>query len=134
MKPFIWKQEYELGILTIDEQHKELFKAAVNFFDEFLSEGHGNSEMLLLDLKRYVLNHFNYEEKLMKLYDYKEYQTHQMEHYQFTKDIIDMECRLKTGEKGINLEMLNFLNKWIIDHISHSDRKYVDLFKKRGQK
>ena len=134
MDSFVWKKEFEIGITTIDEQHKELFGAANRFLEAFAKGNTTDTEKLLLELKRYILNHFNYEEKYMKLYGYKEFHEHQTQHYQFTKDILDIEIKFRNNEKGITLEILHFIKKWIIDHISLSDRKYVDLFKKRGQK
>ncbi len=133
MDSFVWKKEYELGLTVIDEQHKELFIAANRFFEEFATGNRTELEKLLLELKRYVLNHFNYEEKFMKLYEYKEFNEHQSQHDQFSKDILEIELKIRNNEKGVSLEILHFLNKWIVDHISSSDRKYVDLFKKRGQ-
>ena len=116
----------------IDKQHQELFNAADRFLNAFIGNDTPLTEKLLLELKQYVLNHFNYEEYYMKLYGFQKFNEHQTQHYQLTKDIIDLEIKYRNSEKGINLEIMHFLNKWIINHISISDKEYVDLFKKQG--
>ena len=95
MNTFTWKKEFELGISTIDDQHRELFRAANEYVEQLTNGDSDSCDKLLLELKKRILQHFNYEEQLMKLYDFKEYQSHQAEHYQIVKEILDMEGRLK---------------------------------------
>lgn len=65
-----WETQYELGIKSIDDQHKELVniinkmaallieaKQGVDIYDEVVA--------VIGDLKKYTIYHFKYEENLL---------------------------------------------------------------------
>ena len=80
-----WETQYELGIKSIDDQHKELVniinkmaallieaKQGVDIYDEVVA--------VIGDLKKYTIYHFKYEENLFDQYSYEYKDTHKAEH------------------------------------------------------
>ena len=61
-----WKEEYETGVLRVDQQHKMIFKMT-NDFRLALDEGRGESiyALFLEYLDSYCKAHFNFEEGCM---------------------------------------------------------------------
>ena len=90
---FIWKEEFELGIPSIDEQHKSLLDIG-NRISKLLMEhedGDDNYEEIfsvIEELKTYTIYHFDSEEELFVTYDYPDYENHKKEHDDFIEYIV----------------------------------------------
>ncbi|MBI5307973.1 MAG: hemerythrin family protein [Planctomycetes bacterium] len=93
---FVWDKGLEIGNDEIDNQHKEIFKR-VNKLLSAMADGRGKETIgnLIAFLTEYVAIHFNAEEALMRKHSYTDYLQHQMQHKQFTGDVL----RLKQGTK-----------------------------------
>ena len=47
---------------------------------------------------------------------------HQLEHKYFTRKVADFQSGFETGKLGVDIEILNFLTKRLIDHIFKQDQ------------
>ncbi|CBH22154.1 putative Hemerythrin-like protein CA_C0069 [Acetoanaerobium sticklandii] len=130
-----WETQYELGIKSIDDQHKELVniinkmaallieaKQGVDIYDEVAT--------VINDLKKYTIYHFKYEENLFDQYSYEYKDTHKAEHDKLVSDIeeLDLSSFDEDQIKHTN-DLLKFLITWLFKHISGSDFLYRDLLK-----
>ena len=130
-----WETQYELGIKSIDDQHKELVniinkmaallieaKQGVDIYDEVVA--------VIGDLKKYTIYHFKYEENLFDQYSYEYKDTHKAEHDKLVNDIeeLDLSSFDEDQIKHTN-DLLKFLITWLYKHISGSDFLYRDLLK-----
>ena len=72
-----WNDEYSIGIVEIDEQHKKLFELS-----EILNEATEINEIkdILLFLEEYMQFHFNTEESMMRKYNYELIEEHKKLH------------------------------------------------------
>ena len=64
--------------------------------------------------------------------NYPEYQYHKEEHLDFVTKISAYENGLINADYHLAGEILNYLSKWLINHIMKTDKKYVDCFRKNG--
>jgi len=76
-----WKDEYNVGIDSIDQQHRKL----VNLINQLqtavdYSTGEEFEREALDELVDYTLTHFGYEEGLMEKYGYPEFEPHKAQH------------------------------------------------------
>jgi len=129
---FEMKEEYYLGVAAIDEQHKRLFEIAEEAYqllnDEFIPDKFDYIAKILGDLKEYTIFHFTDEEKYMESIGFKKIFSHKIEHEEFIKKLehLDWDEIEKNQEKAI-MEILNYLNDWLVNHILYTDKLYIDM-------
>lgn len=134
---FQWKERYALGIGEIDRQHKKLFEIGARLFDiasTSSSVDYYDQIIELVDeLLDYTEYHFNYEEDLMKKYNYNGFEQQIHEHSYYIQKMKNTSSKkIEIDQKKSTLELIDFLAEWISSHIVFSDRKYADYFKENG--
>ncbi len=121
-----WTSNLAVGINSIDEQHKTLFKKADQLFEagrnnkakEFISE--------LLDfLDKYTREHFHDEEVYMKSINYPEYQTQLKMHTEFIGSLkkLKEDYEASGGNILVILNANQMIVDWLLKHISIEDKK-----------
>jgi len=130
---FEWKQEYSVGIHSIDGQHQNLFAIARELHTA-MSRGQGNAALApVLDrLVRYTVVHFGYEERLMQQHGYPDYAKHKAEHEALTKKVKDFQAEFEAGRVTMTIQLLHFLRGWLQHHIQESDRAYSPHLKAKA--
>lgn len=123
---FEMKEEYKTGIESIDEQHKMLFEMADRTYmllkDNYTIDKYDKLVELLNELKSYAVFHFKEEEQYMKSINYKRMFTQKIEHDNFVKKLNDIDLRkIDENQDGYILSILEFLNKWLVEHILEKD-------------
>ncbi|MBT6050668.1 MAG: hemerythrin family protein [Candidatus Scalindua sp.] len=130
-----WDDKYSVGISIIDKQHKRLV-SIIN--DAIVVRQHSGDPKMVLEIldemTKYAQDHFKTEESYMKEFHYPEYQLHQEEHINFSYKTISYRNKVISGDSQIANEILEYLTKWLFNHILVTDKKFVDCFKKNGLK
>lgn len=145
--PLTWSKQYCIGMDEIDNQHQklvmlinrlELLAAACNLptVQENPSEFKNKARRAIDDLVNYTVLHFSVEEVLMSMFGYPDQVTHKATHARFVKMVEDKGAAIekllnddKIDEACIELKgIYEFLTNWLLGHIVHSDREYVDFF------
>ena len=130
-----WDDKYSVGISGIDDEHRQ-FIDIINMAIA-TKEHKDNPEELrevLYRITKYALNHFSTEENYMIEFNYPEYQYHKEEHHDFSRKVIAYCERVNDGDSQISKEILEYLKRWLINHIQVTDKKYVDCFIRNGLK
>lgn len=131
----VWKDEYSVGIDSIDEQHKKFIDILNELSQAFLSKSHKDSLAKILDdLEVYSEQHFAYEENFFKEFHYDDTVRHKKKHEVFRKQVHDMKQRLKEGDDLLEYDMFLFANDWLVVHIQQEDKKYAKCFLENGVK
>jgi hemerythrin-like metal-binding protein len=122
-----------VGVEVVDAQHKNLV-SLLNQLHEAMSHGHGKDvlEGILANLVRYTQAHFATEEKLMQENGYPDLVTHQREHAELTKKVLDFQKEFAAGRVFIGGEVMKFLGDWLRGHIRGTDKKYVPFLHANG--
>jgi hemerythrin-like metal-binding protein len=131
-----WSKDLEVGVDTMDAQHRELFAAINSLLRE---EGAASPEEIpavIAFLEDYVVNHFGMEEVYMRRLTYPGYPFHKNEHVQFINGFYDLRDEFDTN--GSNLEIADkmgrFLGDWLVNHIGKVDKALgVFLREKTGK-
>lgn len=120
-----WSQKYEIGILEIDNQHKELFSKVDDLF-EACNQGKGKQEVgsLIKFLGDYVVHHFKTEESYQQKIGYPDYLVHKKLHDQFIKDFSVLQEQFdKNGASALLVIQVNKqVVDWLVTHISKQDK------------
>ncbi len=120
-----WTDEYNIGIESIDAQHKHLVEI-VNKFEESMVKGKGSRVMneILNDLIGYTQEHFADEEKAMAEDEYEGLKKHQAQHRQLLQKVERYQFEFNNEGKRITRDMVDFLKYWLTSHILKEDMEY----------
>jgi hemerythrin-like metal-binding protein len=122
--PIEWKNQYSLGIKTIDKQHQMIMRSFANIENSIHAElAWSTIHYSILELKELALRHFAVEEALMELFGYPKITEHQITHEAFLnrlEEILNISIR-----KSANKELLSLLEEWKTKHILGADRDYA---------
>lgn len=126
-----WNVLYALDIPAIDKQHMQFFR----IFDKFNALNHINLDFDVIknyidELEKYTRTHFQTEESLLRMAKFEEFDFHVEQHQIFIKKINEFKIAYGYGNHLLLEQIITFMRKWLIVHISEVDRKYVDSVKK----
>jgi hemerythrin-like metal-binding protein len=136
---YTWTEELEVGVETIDSQHRELFRA----FNALLREqGEPGSVVpeevpwMIGFLEDYVMNHFGMEELYMRRHSYPGYVDHKNLHMEFINLFYDLRDELDA--EGVNPEtagkVATAVGDWLVDHIGKTDKALGAFLKEKNRK
>jgi hemerythrin len=119
-----WRNEYSLGIVEIDSQHKQLI-GHFGTIEEAIRQGQNWSSIyfLVAELRDFARFHFTCEEALMRLFDFPVLRLHTAEHAHLFKVLAEIEKN--SINKAIERELVEFLRVWMTKHIVGSDRGFA---------
>lgn len=149
---FVWTQKMSVHEGVIDSQHKTLL-IQINKLIESINPDSAlstNREVLHF-LRKYIEEHFSYEEGYMKSIDYPNLEEHKKMHRSFIlffekfslKFDKSLYSKMKPGDLisdrmlKLTNECKKFLGKWLIGHImgaDHSYAVYADKHEKNSKK
>ena len=129
-----WSDQYSVKVPLFDTQHRRLFQLLQQLHDAMMA-GHARDKMagILGELVIYTKNHFSAEEKEMLRAGYPELRNHTMEHERFTKKVEDFMAKFKSGDCLISIDLVQFLNTWLVEHILKTDQRYSSLLVARAK-
>lgn len=135
-----WETKYELGIPSIDNQHKELVSLCDKFYQSIIAPNidratwQTNLIAALKECTAYVQTHFRSEEILMQAAGYKDFAMHKKQHEEFTQKILAMAHNFTDKNLKDAIQFAKFLYDWILSHVSYEDKKYVPCIKEYSKK
>lgn len=135
-KEFIsWSDELSVGLQEIDEQHKILINLINRLFNEAILHKADKTiiSAILEELVQYTIVHFAVEESLFRIFDYPDAETHQVHHDKLKQEVSSFQKKF-AGGAVIDIELMNFLRKWLTHHIMMDDKKYTPFFLEKGLK
>ncbi|MBB6217786.1 hemerythrin [Anaerosolibacter carboniphilus] len=128
---FKWKDEYDLGVQFVDEQHKVLFDIGNRVYkllkSDMYFDKYDRIAEIIEELKNYAAFHFKEEEAYMASIGYRKFLSHKVEHDDFIKKFEDLDLEnVDHRQDQYIMELLEFVFKWIEDHILVKDKLYTE--------
>jgi hemerythrin len=131
----VWKDEYSVGIDSLDNDHKKLISLLNQFttaYDYAMSEEYEREA--LNDLINYTKYHFEREEQLLDQHDYPDVIAHKAQHKVMIEQVNSfMDLYNEKGHDALN-EISSFLSNWLINHINGKDKEYSSHLNQHGVK
>ncbi len=123
-----WSEKFSVKVPTFDAQHKQLFRL-IEQLHQAMKSGQSNTQMsgILGELAKYTKTHFALEEKELLAIGYPEFGAHAAEHRKFVSKIDEFSTNFASGVAGISVELMQFLNDWLVQHICRTDQKYSEM-------
>lgn len=130
---FDWDEKYSVGIMSIDQQHKQLFEMISQFYETIRQkETERAMSEILKGLVEYAETHFSTEENYLRKYRYPLYERHAAQHATFIGKLTDFQARFQTGGLVIPIEIANFLKDWLSGHVLGEDQRYASFLQSKG--
>lgn len=128
-----WKDEYSVGIQSIDEQHKKLINL-INTLQTIVnySTGEEFERECLAAVVDYTKTHFVYEEGLMSKYGYPDFEAHKAQHQKMIDKVNDLLAAYEEHPESAMKDALDFLKQWLIRHINGTDKQYSEFLLSKG--
>ena len=131
-----WKNEYNIGVASIDNQHKKL-TLTIGSLQNALSTTYVNQQMAqtLKFLVKYTQHHFSEEEDVMQAVGFPFLDQHREMHEKLVEEVKEILLRLKNKEEVNAGQLIDFLFHWLNDHILEEDRKigvHIQNMKAKG--
>jgi hemerythrin-like metal-binding protein len=132
-EPFEWKEEYKVGVKVVDE-HREKFFSIINRLKKVIvdKDCRINVADIFFSLVHYAEHYLIQEEIYLKESGYTGFSQHKESHKDFIERIVKFKEDYKNGRSAVCLDMYNFLETWLVDHILHYDIQAVSWLKERG--
>ncbi|MDE6733814.1 MAG: hemerythrin family protein [Oscillospiraceae bacterium] len=125
---FEWKDEYNIGVESIDGAHRQLFRIVSRIINNFESNDFEKNKATCIEaikyLKNYSIQHFADEEKYMLANGYRGYQLHKRVHDNMRNVVIpalEKEMELKSYSKESMENFLGVCAGWLSAHILIDD-------------
>ncbi len=135
MPGFDWRETMSVGVEEIDKQHKQLLGAISDLNDAIIKH---EVEKVLNNtfdkLFKYIEFHFATEEKYFDDFNYSEAEAHKAAHKFFAKKVNEMHQTVDNDIHELSLELVAFLEFWLVGHVLVMDKRYTECFHKHGLK
>lgn len=131
--PIHWESEYSVGIYKLDEQHK-IFINLINQLHEANARHStlATLKRIVANLESYTAMHFEDEERMLTQVGYFRLRSHRNAHNKFAFQLADFAKRIRGGETKAAVELANYLDDWLNDHLDKVDLLYVEFLKQRN--
>lgn len=119
-------KDYEIGIKSVDKQHKDIIDT-INYLYNIRT--HEKKEILeyFNTLIKQLKTHFESEENLMKEKKVVHFISHKLEHDRAYSKYADYYNSYKAGKEEFDPEILVSLKNWIENHMVRKDMKLKAL-------
>ncbi len=121
------KEEYYTGIEFVDQEHAKLFSIANDAYEllmnQFIPDKYDYILQVIQELKDYTKYHFQHEEEYMISIGYKRLLSQKVDHADFIEKLDNIDTTsIDENQRDILLDLLEFLNSWLIGHIYKKDK------------
>jgi hemerythrin-like metal-binding protein len=125
-----WGDDLAMGLELIDSQHKMLC-AYINSLYRASKRNTPHKDLLDIvnSLKDYTANHFSTEEQYFTHSAYPDVEKHKETHRNFVAKVVEVERDLQQGRIDVGDALLEFLKRWLLNHIKVTDREYMPFVK-----
>lgn len=124
-----------VGIKEIDDQHKQLVDTIASLNDAIINKKEDKEMHAIFNkLYDYILFHFSTEEKYFDKFNYERTNEHKAAHQFFADRVIKIQKEVDNDVHRLSLELIAFLEFWLVGHVMVMDQQYVECFHKNGLK
>lgn len=120
-----WDDSLSLGVEPFDDHHKHLVGLLNETYDMFIAgENTSAMEEVIDELIDYATYHFSSEELWMVKLNYPKQEEHKRQHEEFSSRVVGFQRDLILKGNSPTIEVLSFLQRWLVEHIKQSDGEY----------
>ena len=119
-----WTDAMSVGVPTLDRDHKILIGLINQLALKSNRDDRATIEIVLDELVGYTIAHFSREEAHLRRIGFPEAPRHHHIHARLAEQLRDIHKRYLDGGQGVGDEVLDFLGRWLRNHILEEDMRY----------
>ena len=126
MATITWNPMMSVGVPVLDDDHRTLV-GLINDLHRSIGddEEYATLGSVLKALEEYADHHFSREERVMEVCRYPSVATHRRMHQRLFAQVRDLKAAYDRDRTAVRAkDCLDFLHKWLIEHICSSDMDY----------
>lgn len=120
-----WSEALCVGVLCIDQQHKNLIELLNKIYEAM--KAHSSSAYLttlFVELGEHTKTHFDHEEQLFARANYPYLEGHRNEHNDLLKQYAAFLEKYRADPEGtLTMDFMNTLRHWLMDHVLREDKQ-----------
>lgn len=117
------------GIKTLDLHNEKFYKLLEELrIYSTTKDKKSVIKEILLEFEAYSVYHFKVEEQLMLACKFPDYDSHILQHRFYIKKIEDFKRSFEYRNTVVDEQMLNFMRKWFVVHISDIDKQFAAFY------
>ena len=119
-----WKADFNIGIASVDLEHRELIEL-INNVHGMMGEGATHDQVVatLGDIHAQISAHFALEEKFMRETGYEEFPSHKEDHENLLDELHDIMDRVESDGNFEEERLSSELDQWFSVHFRTHDAK-----------
>ena len=122
-----WKDQFALGVASMDKEHRDLVDAMNRVFElDQQQAGKQTVDGAIQRLMQLTVKHFQDEERHMEAIGFPDLQRHARIHADMLRQVGEHYAAFQKGDGRVAKSFFDFLVHWLAAHICHIDRKYAD--------
>ena len=121
-----WNLEYVIGVIVIDNQHRDLFTYYNELVDCLKSQNYSEVNRAIEKLEAYILQHFSYEERMMRAIQFDKLDAHAAEHRIFEHELDEIKKHYSQNPNILTELLCKFVENWLKHHILEVDMLYKE--------
>ena len=125
---FKWKKTFKLNITAIDNEHQKLFLIAQKALSYSGQNKLNHVKNTIMELYKYMKEHFSHEEKYMESICYPLLEEHQKLHTKIIdqmNDFIKLLPKMRIEE--FERKLIEYMDIWLVNHIVYEDKKIIQF-------
>ena len=124
MTPIEWRDEFSVGVPSVDHEHRELIDL-INSLSDRASRSRSREEVVAVlgEIYAQIAAHFALEEKIMRTAGYGGLLEHKGEHEQLLDDLRDIMDRVEDDGSYDDVRMTGDLEAWFTVHFKTQDAR-----------
>ena len=122
-----WNQTLDIGVASMNEDHREILDAMNEIFDAYEAGKEGDAiNRLVSRLGAVCTQHFADEENFMEEVGYPGLKSHKIIHKKLLEDFSGHAAAIEAAGGKANDDFFSFLRRWLVAHIKGIDIKYAE--------
>ena len=132
-KMIYWDDSLDVGVQQFNDDHKHLIDF-VNELHAAMRDGLGRAKLggILAGLTEFTKTHFSHEEEIMRQNGYERYSQQKEAHIKLVTQLEEKQADFESGSVTVALDMLAFLQDWLVQHIKGEDMRYKTFFQDKN--
>jgi hemerythrin-like metal-binding protein len=124
---------FSVNVQRFDDDHRNIVHLINDLYSAMKSgQARDILSRLVGKLTDYARHHMADEESAMARHGYPALDSHRQEHREFAERVAQVRQRVDDGEVMVAIDLLEFLQGWLFNHILGTDKLYAPFFAARN--
>ncbi|ESQ13934.1 MAG: hemerythrin family protein [Thiohalocapsa sp. PB-PSB1] len=126
-EPLIWRDDWQLKIDLLDDEHREMVRLINCLFDEAATNPLIERLDALID---HLRQHFHAEEAFLREIDYPDVESHCREHSMQMAEFVDLQRSIRRSQVAVlNAVDRQSIRHWFFNHVISQDQRFGQFYR-----